>query len=136
MWDKLFAPIDLMQKGLEASWLRNAVIRDNIANAQTPDFKSSDVHFETIFARALSQNTGLGTKMTREGHIDFNRSDLSSLTARVERNDERSMRMDGNNVDIEAENVKLAQNSIFYNTVVYKLNSELARIKMAINEGR
>ena len=47
-----------------------------------------------------------------------------------------SMRIDGNNVDIEAENVKLAQNSIYYNTLLEKMNSELRRLRLAITEGR
>jgi flagellar basal-body rod protein FlgB len=46
------------------------------------------------------------------------------------------MRMDGNNVDIESENVKLAQNSIYFNTLVEKMNSEIRRLKSAIAEGR
>ncbi len=45
MWDKLFASTDLLQKGLQASWLRNAVLRNNLANSETPDFKSSNVQF-------------------------------------------------------------------------------------------
>jgi flagellar basal-body rod protein FlgB len=44
--------------------------------------------------------------------------------------------MDGNNVDIESENVKMAQNSLYYNTLMEKLNSELRRLRTAISEGR
>jgi len=46
------------------------------------------------------------------------------------------MRMDENNVDIEAENVKLAQNSLYYNTLIEKMNSEIRRLRTAITEGR
>jgi flagellar basal-body rod protein FlgB len=135
MWDKLFASTDLLQKGLEASWLRNAVLRNNIANAETPNFKTSDVEFESVLARSLEGGSFAG-KRTNVKHIEIGAARLSSVTPRVVENDDTSMRMDGNNVDAEAENVKLAQNTIQYNTLIYKLNSELSRIKMAVREGK
>ena len=134
MWNKLFSSVDLMQKGLSASWMRNSVIRNNIANAETPGFKSSDVEFESLFASALDTSSFKG-KRTNERHIEIGSGELSSISGIVIENRSTSMRMDENNVDIEAENVKLAQNSIQYNTLLSKLNSELARIKLAISDG-
>lgn len=134
MWDRLFGSADLLQKGLEASWTRNAVIRNNIANVETPNFKSSDVEFESILASAIKSG-GLQGAKTHENHIDIGNLDISSISARIVENKDTSMRMDGNNVDIEDENVKLAKNSIQYNTIMSKLNSELARIKLAVSGG-
>jgi flagellar basal-body rod protein FlgB len=139
MWDKLFRSTDLLQKGLEASWTRNTVIRNNIANVETPGFKGSDVRFESLLAEALGTPDGFVGKKTRSKHIDIGGSsglDALSVSPRVVSNDDVAMRADGNNVDIEAENVKLAQNSIQYNTILTKLNSELARIKLAVSEGK
>ena len=135
MWDKLFKPVDTLQKGLDASWMRNAVIRNNIANVETPGFKASNVEFETLFAQAL-EGSGFAGKKTHEGHRDIGSTNIDGVHARVVENKGLSMRMDGNNVDIEAENVKLAQNSIYYNTLLTKMNSELSRLRIAISEGR
>ena len=135
MWDNLYKPVDLLQKGLSAAWTRNAVIRNNIANVETPGFKASDVEFERIMARAI-ESSGFKAARTHERHIDFTSSDISSVHARVVKRRDTSMRMDENNVDIEAENVKLAQNSLYYNTLLEKMNSELRRLKLAISEGR
>jgi flagellar basal-body rod protein FlgB len=143
MWDRLFKSVDLLQKGLAASWQRNTVIRHNIANSETPDFKASDVQFESLFSDALQSvedTGGFVGKKTHARHIDIGSGayairpeDVTPLTTL---NDDTSMRMDGNNVDIESENVKLAQNSLMYNTILAKLNSELSRIKMAVTEGK
>lgn len=133
MWEKLFASTDLLQKGMEAAWLRNSVIRNNLANSETPGFKSSDVKFETLFKSAL-EGSGFTGKRTRDKHIQIGNDSLDSLKPEVVLNKDTSMRMDGNNVDVESENVKLAQNSIQYNTLLYKLNSELSRIRMAVSE--
>ena len=54
----------------------------------------------------------------------------------VQSSDGTTMRLDGNNVDIDAENAELAKNEIYYNTLVEKINSEFSRLKMAINEGK
>jgi flagellar basal-body rod protein FlgB len=135
MWNNMFKPMDTLQQGLSAAWTRNAVIRNNIANVETPGFKASDVEFESHLARAISGSGFTGTK-THERHIDFGIGNPESVTPRIVERKNLSMRMDGNNVDIEDENVKLAQNSIYYNTLVEKLNSELRRLRMAISEGR
>ena len=140
MWDGMFKSMDLLQKGLSASWTRNAVIRNNIANVETPNFKASDVEFESLMARAAAGDSGfVGTK-THARHIDIGSgskyTDLNDVRARIVLREDTSMRMDGNNVDIEDENVKLAQNSLYYNTLLEKLNSEIRRLRMAITEGR
>jgi len=136
MWDNLFSAADLLQNGLEASWARNAVIRNNIANVETPNFKSSDVEFESVLLSALqADGTSFQAKKTNERHISFGNIDSAlDVSYVVTENDDTSMLVNGNNVDIEAENVKLAQNSILYNTILTKLNGELARLKMAISE--
>jgi len=139
VWDKLFGSVNLMSRGLDASWLRNEVIRHNIANVETPGFKSSDVVFEETFAHILHGETEGGSdnmKRTREKHNLPSRREEGLDAPYIVENDVRSMRMDGNNVDIEDENAKLAKNSIQYNTILAKLNSELRRLSMAINEGR
>jgi len=136
MWDNIFKPMDLLQKGLSAAWTRNAVIRNNIANVETPNFKASDVEFETLMARAIEGTGFVGTK-THPRHIDIGgTSDIFSVAPRIVERKNLSMRMDENNVDIEDENVKLAQNSLYYNTLLEKMNSEIRRLRMAITEGR
>ena len=137
MWDRMFRSMDVMQRSLSASWHRNAVIRNNIANIETPGFKSSSLEFESILASAVRGNTGLKTAMTHPGHRNFRGTDdILSVQPRINQTRGLSMRLDGNNVDIESENVALAQNSLFYNTVTEKLNSEIRRLRTAIAEGR
>ena len=142
MWNDLFRPMDNLQKGLSAAWTRNAVIRNNIANVETPGFKASDVEFESILTQSMQnamQSTGFKAKKTHPKHIDFGMADTESTSlfeTRIVKRDDLSMRMDGNNVDFESENVKLAQNSLYYNTLVEKMNSELRRLRAAISEGR
>ena len=129
--------MDVLQKGLSASWTRNAVIRNNLANVETPNFKASVVEFESLLAKALEEGGFTGTR-THPGHREIGAGSTGWETVRplVLQNGELSMRMDGNNVDIESENVRMAQNTLFYNTLMEKMNSEIRRLRMAISEGK
>ncbi|MCE5236822.1 MAG: flagellar basal body rod protein FlgB [Clostridiaceae bacterium] len=132
----IFASTKYLEKGLDAAWLRNQVISNNIANAETPGFKSSSVEFEDVFAAALDDTNGFDNKMTRDKHISFSGVDPDGVVPTVVKNSGTDMRMDGNNVDIDYENVELAKNTLYYNTLVEKLNSEFSMLRMAITEGR
>ena len=135
MFKNMFKPIDIIHKGLSASWTRNAVIRNNIANIETPGFKASGVEFESVFRQAL-RGKGFNATTTHTAHRTFGTGNIENVRPRIYRREGLSMRADGNNVDIEAENVRLAQNSIYFNTLVEKMNSEIRRLRMAITEGR
>jgi len=127
--------MDVMQRGLSVAWTRNAVIRNNIANVETPNFKATYVEFESLLARSLEEGGFVGTR-THPMHREIGKSDFMNVQPMLRQSRELSMRMDGNNVDIESENVRLAQNSLHYNTIMEKLNSEIRRLRMAIAEGR
>ena len=43
-----FNYVNVLDKALDASWTRNSVIANNIANVDTPGFKRQDVKFEEI----------------------------------------------------------------------------------------
>jgi flagellar basal-body rod protein FlgB len=92
------------------------------------------VEFESVFKSAL-ENEGFSAKRTRDKHMSFS-DDIDSVTPSIVENTSTTMRMDGNNVDIDYENTELAKNTIYYNTLIEKMNSEFSRLKMAINEGK
>ena len=129
MFDGLFGNVNLLQKGLDASWLKNEVISHNISNVDTPNFKAQKVEFEEVFKKALGSN---GLKTTNAKHIGGKAgSKLSPIISEKP----GSVRMDGNNVDIEGEMSELASNSIHYNYMLQKTAKEFAMIKSAINGG-
>ncbi|MCL2820538.1 MAG: flagellar basal body rod protein FlgB [Oscillospiraceae bacterium] len=135
MWNKIFKPMDALGRGLSASWQRNAVIRNNIANVETPGFKASYLEFESLLRRAAEEGGFEGTR-THEKHIPIGRANINEVRPLIKQSRELSMRADGNNVDIESENVRMMQNSLFYNSLMEKMNSEIRRLRLAISEGR
>ncbi|MDR1619798.1 MAG: flagellar basal body rod protein FlgB [Clostridiales bacterium] len=136
MFESLFKTANYLQKGLDATSLRHQVITNNIANAETPDFKSSSVEFETIFQNALNGDNFVN-KITRDKHRAFSpAADVDEIHPVVILNETTEMRMDGNNVDPDFQQAELAKNQILQNAYVEKLNGEYRRLGMAIREGR
>ncbi len=46
--------INLLSKAADASWVRNTVLNNNLANVSTPGFKRSDIAFEDYLKKELS----------------------------------------------------------------------------------
>lgn len=55
---------------------------------------------------------------------------------KIEQDTSRSMREDGNNVDIDNEMTNQAANSLMYNALISQVNSRIALERYVINEGR
>ena len=47
--------INVLGKAADASWLRNNIISNNIANNDTPGYKRKDVQFESYLAMELKR---------------------------------------------------------------------------------
>lgn len=63
--------LDILQRTMDVSTIRQDVIANNIANADTPNFKRTVVNFEAQLKRALdSENSRkMPAAMTNERHI-------------------------------------------------------------------
>lgn len=136
MFSKMFNHINLLEKSLDVAWLRNETIAQNIANADTPNYKSKHVEFETMFRQALEDGNTVPTKTTRSGHFVITPSDPLKVDASVVSETHHTMRMDGNNVDIDQEMVEMAENTIQYNTLIQKTSKEFSLLKLAIRGSR
>jgi len=132
MWDSLFGSVDLLKKGVETSWLRSDVISNNIANADTVGFKTSEVQFEDLFAQSLQGNSQ-GLAVTDPRHISAGASGAGEVEPVVTTDESDSLRYDGNNVDVEHEMAEMAKNTIEYYALVGKMNSEFKKLNTAID---
>lgn len=136
MIERAYGNTKTLEKALDAALLRNEAIAQNIANVDTPLYKKKTVAFEEYLRQASDGNSIKGIK-TDSRHISIGQKDLDEIDIKVtEDNSESSMRIDGNNVDIDVEMAELAKNTIRYNTLVQSLSTQFKRIKSVINEGR
>ena len=125
----------LLEKSLNVSALRYEVIANNLANIDTPGFKKSYVVFEEILQDALENKKSISIRRTHPGH--FGISDrIEEIQPRAEKDTQTSLRLEGNNVDIEDEMIQLVMNSVNHNFAVQRLNSKLAAMRYVISDGR
>lgn len=120
-----FNYINVLEKACDASWTRNAAISNNIANADTPGYKRKDVDFEEYLMCAVAGGSSLDEQIAEV--------DLDTLTGTTYTDyGNVSYRLDGNNVDIDTENVELAKNQIKYYTMLDSVSQEFTRLKSVI----
>ena len=125
----VFDYINVMGKTADASWKRNEILSNNIANVDTPRYKRQDINFEAQLRQALGNS--------RYEQVDEKVSSLNvgDLQARVYTDAANfSYRLDGNNVDIDTENVELASNQIKYNGLINSINQEFANLRMVMKQ--
>lgn len=125
----VFDYINVLDKAADASWIRNEIISNNIANVDTPNYKRQDVSFEDTLRREL--------RSTRYTSLDKDIADANMNLDRLEANiytdsPGYKYRIDGNNVDIDTENVELASNQIKYNGLIDSISQEFGRLKSVI----
>lgn len=119
--------INVLDKVADASWIRNEVISNNIANVNTPNFKRKDVEFESYLLAALEGADSASLNATVAG------IDLDSLTSRTYTDSTTlSYRLDGNNVDIDTENVEYASNQLKYQALIGSISNEFKMISAAM----
>ena len=88
--------INVLDKAADASWVRNDVLANNIANADTPNYKRKDVQFETYLSNAVAGTDSLDETVA---NIDLSTLEATTYTEQAG----LSYREDGNNVDISTE---------------------------------
>lgn len=118
---------NVLQKAADASWYRNDVIANNIANVDTPNYKRKDVQFETYLITSLSGGDSLDSNISA--------ADLDELqpTTYVDQSN-LSYRLDGNNVDINTESAELAKNQLRYYTLIDSMSQEFNRLKTVLSK--
>lgn len=119
--------INVLGKAADASWLRNELIANNIANYDTPGYKRQDVDFEDALKQALQSADGTSMD-ARVSHIRKGALDVSSYTDYGD----YSYRLDENNVDVDTEQVQLAANQIRYQGLIDSINQDFANLQRAM----
>ncbi len=114
--------LDILGNALDYAAKRRDVLADNLANADTPNFKRSDVAFPTLLAAAMNDSPRLAMKTTEPRHIPSHTDrEATSVRAHVWNETDTTSRIDGNNVNPEVEMVNLAQNTLYYQTIAQRI---------------
>ena len=103
---------DSLERYMDTLSMRQKLVSSNIANADTPGYKTQDLDFQTAFQSALDGGTPQPVP-------------VSGL----------AVKNDGNNVDLDREARLLAENALRFGLASTLMKGQFAQIKEAIKEG-
>jgi len=127
--------VDILQRTMSTSVLRQEVIADNVANADTPHFKRREVAFESELTRVLNSYDPepFPAALTNRKHIPFYRpKSYREVNPFVHLDYATSYRNDGNNVDIEKEMVDARENALRYIAMAQRTNDKLRLLSIVL----
>ena len=122
--------VNILDKAADAANLRNELLTNNIANVSTPNYKRKDLDFESVLQGELAGEKNL-SKAVKKANQNLETLDAQDYTD----NASLSYRLDGNNVDINTEEARLAENQIKYQALVDLMNQEFARYNTVLSSG-
>ena len=147
-----FNYVNVLDKAADASWSRENILTNNIANVNTPGYKRKDLNFENTLKTELGRckHESLDSKMK---DVDLSRlnpsitrivfvltindavadAELDLLNGSIYTDYSTvSYRLDGNNVDIDTEEVELASEQIRYQGITAGINGQFDRMRSVI----
>lgn len=106
-----------MQASLDALWIKQKVVSNNIANIDTPNFKASKVSFQHVL-----------NEKNKEG-----KATSLAVQIRIDQDTTTSARVDGNNVDLEKEQLALWETYAHYSYLSQHISKTLNQMRYVIN---
>lgn len=125
-FDKAFG---IHEAALNIRSQRAEVLANNLANADTPNFKARDIDFSKALEQAqTSQSSGLNR--THSKHLDSAiGTEIPGLSYRIPTQPDTG---DGNSVDAQYEQTKFAENAMQYETSLRFLDGKIKGLLSAI----
>lgn len=115
---------------LDVDVARHKLITVNLANIDTPGYRTRDMDFRAELRRASTEAAGAELAGTEPGSLHY-----ASFTPVVRTVRGLIERPDGNNVSVERESLLLAETQLRFNLGVQLLKGQFHTISLAINSG-
>lgn len=113
-----------LEKSMDLYMTRHNVIADNIANAETPYYKSRQVDFEGQLERAVqAEQSGLAG------------IEIENVRPTVFQDPDTEMGQDLNSVDMDKEMARMTKNDIQYSAASQMISKKFALLKYALSGG-
>ena len=128
--------IKALNAALNFRQMRQEILSSNVANAETPGYKSKRLDFEEALARALDVDGKMQMQATDPKHFDVGGGGFDNLQPELYDDPNGVVSEDGNTVDMEKELALMAENKIMYDAAVQLLNKKLGMMKYAISQER
>ena len=129
--------VDLLHRALDVNAMRYQVTANNLASSEVPNFKRTDVNFESELKKALeserlaSQQIELTTSDSR--HIqNTNYIDYQTVEPRRVTDYLSTVKANGNNVDAEQEAMNVLKTQMNYQMLTQLQNFQFSQMKVVL----
>jgi flagellar basal-body rod protein FlgB len=128
--------VDLLHRAMDVSVIRRSVIANNLSNADVPNFKRTNVNFESELKRALEsekQKPALELNLNNDRHIpNWKARDYRDVQVRRVLDYLSTYNNNGNNVDPEQEIMLATQNQMAYMMYAQAASFEFSQVQRAL----
>lgn len=127
------ALVNLADRAMGLAVRRQALIAANLANLDTPGYRTQDLDFEQSLRLAMGQGQGQSLPMARTHglHLRGTGGFLAEVTHPGRPNTERN---DGNDVSLDRETLLLARTQGTYQISAAFIQGEVRKLRQAISE--
>lgn len=127
---------DLIHRAMDASLIRENIIANNLTNQEVPNFKRSDLAFESELKKALDSEKRrplFEAKMTSDKHMPFYKPiDYTTIEPRRILDYVSTSKANGNNVDAEQEHTQALKNQMMYTLLAQSQTFEYGQINLVL----
>lgn len=121
-----------LEQALSTGSLKQRVHSANIANVDTPNYKSKQVvNFQSTLNDAMN-NQSFSSYKTNSKHISFS-NETTQFNPTIKVNNDTKYTPNGNNVDMDHEMAELAKNQLWYNAVTERVNGKFNSLRTVID---
>ena len=123
----------LLNTSLDASSTRQKTIANNIANADTPNYSAEKTTFNHQLDQAM-KDSRLDARHNDERHVPFGGGPEDESPETFKRTNTQ-YNHNGNNVDMDLEMSEMAENQVYYNSVIEQLNDRFNNVRTVLGQG-
>lgn len=128
--------IQYLEHALDLASRRQQLIASNVANADTPGYRTKDLDFAANLKQAQEAGATIPLAASEPGHLSVGGTSAFMNEPKVIEPEGLPSRNDHNNVNGDREMSKLAENSLEYMLASQLIVHEFGLIRTAIREGR
>ena len=116
----------MLEKSMNFQWTKQNVLLDNIANAETPNYKVKYVTFEDAL------NDRIQAAALEKKSLSNIRNVLSTTSPTIRTNTAESTRMDGNSVNVTEQTLEMVRNAYQMQYVFNAISTDFSILRSAI----
>ena len=121
MLDNIFG---VHENAMQLRQQRLSLLGENIANADTPNYKAKDLDFKAL----MNNERSMSTRRTHEMHIDHAGGSMNGLIYRVPNNPAA----DGNTVELNFQQAEFGKESARYTATLQFLENRIGGVRRAL----